>query len=143
VSKYVAVEDPNQLAFRDAWGFLQARPMFSAMSFVARPDGTFASTSAALIEDERLVSARARALVDASGRIAGSKAVRLAPGDWIWVLSHCLLHLGFGHLSAAGPTDEPGRVAACVAVGLPLSRFWSRPTGLRNEHGVSQQVGMR
>ena len=60
--------------------------------------------------------ARAIARVDRHGRIVCSKAVRLTPGEWTWVLAHCLLHLGFGHLGADGPTDDAGRVAACVAV---------------------------
>lgn len=47
--------------------------------------------------------------------------LRLAePREWAWVLAHCLLHLGFGHLPAArGPRVQPDRfdvAARCVVV---------------------------
>ena len=76
-----AVEDPNQLGFRDAWSHLSGRPMFAAMNFVARPDGTFAHVNANLVDSEPLRAARATAHVDADGGIVASKAVRLSPGE--------------------------------------------------------------
>lgn len=47
--------------------------------------------------------------------------LRLAePGQWAWVLAHCLLHLGFGHLPAArGARTQPDRydvAARCLVV---------------------------
>jgi predicted metal-dependent peptidase len=111
-----AATDPNTAAFNGAWATLSGHPMFAPLRYVPVSAITSASVSAVLADNGELVMARAVARVDRSGRIVASIAVRLTPGEWTWVLAHCLLHLGFGHLGPDGPTDDAARVAACVAV---------------------------
>jgi predicted metal-dependent peptidase len=108
--------DPNTAAFDAAWASLSGHPMFRPFGSAAVPGFGTRSTRAVLSDDGNLVLARAVARVDRHGRIGASKAVRLDDREWTWVIAHCLLHLGFGHLGADGPTDHAGRVAACVAV---------------------------
>ncbi|MFD0595928.1 hypothetical protein ACFQZ4_29560 [Catellatospora coxensis] len=38
------------------------------------------------------------------------------PAQWTWVLAHCLLHLGFGHLEPGRAADHPAQAAACLVV---------------------------
>ncbi len=115
-TRRAVVVDPNTVAFLGAWETLRSHPMFVPLGYVSAAGPCAATLSATLQDSGALVMARAVAHVDRQGRIGCSKAVRLTPGEWTWVLAHCLLHLGFGHLGADGPTDDAGRVAACVAV---------------------------
>src|SRR5690606_30745739 len=49
--------------------------------------------------------------------IRASKAHRLDEGQWSWVLAHCLLHLGFGHLAEDRYATDPAYThVACLAV---------------------------
>lgn len=114
-----AIADPNVIAFDGAWSGLVTHPMFRPLTRVQTGAFSYAGVVASLAESGDLEMARGIARVDRTGRIVCSKAVRLDPGEWTWVLAHCLLHLGFGHLGTDAPTDDAGRVAACVAV----SRF--------------------
>jgi len=111
-----AVADPNVAAFTIAWQALRSHPMFRPMQS-APVAGTYsASVSAYLGDDPDLVQVKALAMVDAGGRVRASSAHRLDAGEWTWVIAHCLLHLGFGHLGEGGPTGEAAAAAACVAV---------------------------
>ncbi|TGA96365.1 hypothetical protein [Streptomyces sp. MZ04] len=60
------------------------------------------------------------ALVDSDGCVHVHPTRRAEPAHWAWALSHCLLHLGFGHVPAAkGPREQPDRydlAARCVVV---------------------------
>ncbi|SDT60517.1 vWA domain-containing protein [Actinoplanes derwentensis] len=103
------VADPNTLAFQEAWRDLASHPLFMPMTERAmqRPK------AAAEIVD-RPLPALARVTVD--GRITVSRLRRLEPDEWRWVLAHCLLHLGFGHLEPDGEPDEAYFAASCLAV---------------------------
>ncbi|MFE3107434.1 hypothetical protein ACFXKJ_31515 [Kitasatospora indigofera] len=67
------------------------------------------------------------ATVSSSGTIHVNPRRRAEPAEWAWVLAHCLLHLGFGHVPA-----EPGRrtqpdayelAARCAVVNRFLATF--------------------
>ncbi|WP_405012864.1 DUF2201 family putative metallopeptidase [Kitasatospora sp. NBC_01539] len=71
------------------------------------------------------------AAVDSNGTVHVNVRRRAEPAEWAWVLAHCLLHLGFGHVPAAhgsrpGP-DADDLAARCAVVhrfqaGFPLGR---------------------
>jgi len=109
--------DPNAAAFSAAWRRLAGHPMFAPMgSFPVGPWQT-AGAQAALVDDGQLTAAKAIAVVDARGQIRASMAHRLDEEQWLWVLAHCLLHLGFGHLSADRYGTDPAYAnVACLAV---------------------------
>ncbi|WP_420850509.1 vWA domain-containing protein [Planosporangium mesophilum] len=79
-----------------------------------------AGASAVLVDDGGLVATKAIARVDSQGRIRASQAYRLDEHEWTWVLAHCLLHLGFGHL--ASDRYAPDAAYASVAC-LAVTRF--------------------
>ncbi|WP_369232004.1 hypothetical protein AB5J56_09620 [Streptomyces sp. R21] len=60
------------------------------------------------------------ALVDSDGWVHIHPTRRAEPAEWAWALTHCLLHLGFGHVPAAkGRRTQPDRfelAARCVVV---------------------------
>jgi predicted metal-dependent peptidase len=67
---------------------------------------------AALVDD----SAVGYATVAPDGRIRANRARKLDGPEWTWVLAHCLLHLGFGHLEPGAARDQPYLDVACLAV---------------------------
>ncbi len=59
------------------------------------------------------------AVVAQSGSVHLNATRRATPDEWAWVVAHCLLHLGFGHVQpgpASGRIDRSYNVAACLAV---------------------------
>nr|WP_232534031.1 hypothetical protein [Plantactinospora sp. KBS50] len=115
--KVRAQVDPNVAAFEAAWRKLTGHPMFAPLLSVRIGPWQRAGARAVLAEDRQLVAAGAIAVVNAHGTIRASRAHRLTEDQWSWVLAHCLLHLGFGHLAPDRPAADPayGDVA-CVAV---------------------------
>lgn len=108
--------DPNLAAFQAAWQQLAGHPMFRPL--LGFQVGAWRrGARAVLVDDVRLVAAKAIAHVDQSGLIRASNTHRLDEGQWLWVLAHCLLHLGFGHLAADRyAADAAYASAACLAV---------------------------
>jgi len=112
-----AAADPNAEAFAAAWNALRAHPMFAPMTSVRTPSNTWHGVAAKLLDqDSGLAEVRTVAFVDQHGNIRAARWQRLSVAEWTWVLAHCLLHLGFGHLAAGPAPDEAARAAACVAV---------------------------
>ncbi|MEV8019950.1 hypothetical protein AB0O76_27080 [Streptomyces sp. NPDC086554] len=68
----------------------------------------------------RVAPAHGYALVDSDGCVHVHPTRSAEPAQWAWALSHCLLHLGFGHVPAAkGKREQPDRydlAARCVVV---------------------------
>lgn len=73
------------------------------------------------------------AVVDPRGRVDIHQTRRGEPEEWVWVLAHCLLHLGFGHIR---PMEHPREWnAACdmvVAGFLAELRVGTPPSDLRS-----------
>ncbi|WP_395298454.1 hypothetical protein ACF9IK_02805 [Kitasatospora hibisci] len=67
------------------------------------------------------------AVVDSAGYVHVNVRRRAEPAEWAWVLAHCLLHLGFGHVPAAGTPRKAGDAyelaARCAVVNRFLSSF--------------------
>ncbi|WP_406043540.1 DUF2201 family putative metallopeptidase [Micromonospora sp. NBC_00898] len=105
--------DPNEKAFLAARQRVSAHPMFRPMVGGTYPNARFEWT-----DDGRLDNLRGWARVHPDGRIVVNRRRRADVDEWHWVLVHCLLHLGFGHLAAdrPGPDDPAARAAACLAV---------------------------
>ncbi|WP_449619015.1 vWA domain-containing protein [Salinispora fenicalii] len=114
--KRQAQVDPNMAAFEAAWRKLTGHPMFAPLLSVQVGLWQRVGARAMLAEDGQLVAANAIAVVDSRGLIRASKARRLDEDQWSWVLAHCLLHLGFGHLAPDRHAIDPayGDVACLV-----------------------------
>lgn len=68
-----------------------------------------------------LTPAGGMAAVTSNGTIHVHPTRRADPAEWAWVLAHCLLHLGFGHVPASAdePRVQPDRfdlAARCTVV---------------------------
>ncbi|MFE4972620.1 hypothetical protein ACFRAR_10910 [Kitasatospora sp. NPDC056651] len=67
------------------------------------------------------------AVVDSNGTLHVNPRRRAEPEEWAWVLAHCLLHLGFGHLPGArGRGTQPDAhlaAARCAVVNRFLATF--------------------
>lgn len=67
------------------------------------------------------------AAVTSNGVVHADPLRRAEPEEWAWVLAHCLLHLGFGHVPAAhGAREQPDRfdlAARCTVVNRFLATF--------------------
>ncbi|MFI9321551.1 hypothetical protein ACIGXI_17440 [Kitasatospora aureofaciens] len=108
--------DPGAEAFAEGVRLLRRNPAFAALRAdvcrtrdctTAPPDGW--------------------AVVDSDGTAHVNPRRRAEPEEWAWVLAHCLLHLGFGHLPAARGTrvqpDPPAAAAHCAVVNRFLATF--------------------
>ncbi|MEV0898524.1 hypothetical protein [Actinoplanes sp. NPDC049802] len=102
--------DPNTLACHQAWRELAGHPLFAPMTH----GGGYPRRDACLELVGAPVPGIAR--VGVNGRITASRSRRLEADEWRWVLAHCLLHLGFGHLDPEARDDAAHQAAACVAV---------------------------
>jgi hypothetical protein len=71
------------------------------------------------------------AQVAANGMIRANRGRRLDHGQWTWVLAHCRLHLGFGHLDPRHGRDQAFQDVACLGV----TRF-QRAVKLGDEPGL-------
>jgi predicted metal-dependent peptidase len=67
-------------------------------------------------DDAELSRDRGWARVHADGSIVVNRNARLEAHEWTWVIAHCALHVGFGHVDYSRPTDAASRTAACIAV---------------------------
>jgi predicted metal-dependent peptidase len=63
------------------------------------------------------------AVVTSLGHVCLHRSRRGEPEEWAWVVAHCLLHLGFGHLA------EQHHKSWTAAAGLPPGARWTRPGG--------------
>jgi predicted metal-dependent peptidase len=71
---------------------------------------------AAWRDDPDLSRDRGWARLQADGLIVANRHARLDTGEWAWVIAHCALHAGFGHVDYARAVDAASRAAACAAV---------------------------
>ncbi len=100
--------DPATEAFRQGLGMVRRDPALDSLDARFCRDGC------------RMVPEHGWALVDSDGCVHAHPTRRAEPAEWAWVLAHCLLHLGFGHVPAAkGPRVQPDAfelAARCVVV---------------------------
>ncbi|GIF00481.1 vWA domain-containing protein [Paractinoplanes rishiriensis] len=108
--KRKAVEpDPNEADFLAAWRWVAWHPMFAPMVGSCWP---LPAADAKMVTDSTI----GLAVVGPDGRIRANRGRRLDVSEWTWVLAHCLLHLGFGHLAAGAARDQPYQDVACLVV---------------------------
>ncbi len=110
--------DPNEQAFLDARTVLYTHPMFRPMTGDPTANG-LPKVRARWVEDAGLSRARGWAQVHPDGTILANKHAKGDVAEWTWVLTHCALHLGFGHLAAplrGASGDAAYAVACCVVV---------------------------
>lgn len=70
-----------------------------------------------LADEEYLVTAaRGWAQVFPDGTIEVNRHMPGDVGTWVWALTHCVLHLGFGHLDGNRTVDRAYTAACCLAV---------------------------
>lgn len=105
--------DPNEKAFLEARQRVTNHPMFRPLFSSGYRNAWFRWT-----DDNDLTDRQGWARVHDDGEIVVNRRRRADAGEWYWVLVHCLLHLGFGHLDTgeAGAADRAGRTAACLVV---------------------------
>ncbi|MCT2592997.1 hypothetical protein LHJ74_28140 [Streptomyces sp. N2-109] len=88
---------------------------------IVRRDAALGSLNADFCRTScRVVPKEGWALVESDGCVHVNPQRLAEPDEWAWVLAHCLLHLGFGHLPAARgervQPDQYERAARCVVV---------------------------
>lgn len=107
--------DRFQSAFEAAWDALSSHAFFRPLT----SDPTGAELPVARVrrhETTSVVDTRGWARVRADGLIEANPYQRGNQEEWLWVLTHCLLHLGFGHLDHEGYVDDAYATACCVSV---------------------------
>ncbi len=84
-------EDPATQAYRAGMAALQQHPLFLPLLM-----------RASVVREERynLCPAAGWAVVTPHGDLHVHPTRRASPEEWVWVLAHALLHLGFGHFQS-------------------------------------------
>ncbi|MET9594566.1 VWA-like domain-containing protein [Streptomyces sp. NPDC006516] len=117
--------DPAAEAFAAGLVLLNRNPAFGALTFsVCRKTGCSLTPPGGL------------AAVTSGGIVHVHPTKRAEPAEWAWVLAHCVLHLGFGHVPASkdDPRVQPDRyalAARCTVVNRFLLTF---PMGRPPDH---------
>ncbi|MYS37574.1 putative metal-dependent peptidase [Streptomyces sp. KhCrAH-43] len=100
-----------------------ATESFAAGLALVKRNPAFAAVEASVCRQDKcaLTPAGGMAAVTSNGTIHVHPTRRADPAEWAWVLAHCLLHLGFGHVPASAdePRVQPDRfdlAARCTVV---------------------------
>ncbi|MEU5822623.1 MULTISPECIES: vWA domain-containing protein [Streptomyces] len=100
-----------------------ATESFAAGLALVKRNPAFAAVEASVCRQDKcaLPPAGGMAAVTSNGTIHVHPTRRADPAEWAWVLAHCLLHLGFGHVPASAdePRVQPDRfdlAARCTVV---------------------------
>lgn len=100
-----------------------ATEAFAAGLALVKRNPAFAAVEASVCRQDKcaLTPAGGMAAVTSNGTIHVHPTRRADPAEWAWVLAHCLLHLGFGHVPASAdePRVQPDRfdlAARCTVV---------------------------
>ncbi|MFE7528989.1 hypothetical protein ACFU7Y_25220 [Kitasatospora sp. NPDC057542] len=108
--------DPGAEAFAEGLRLLRRNPALAAL----RAD-------ICRTEDCTTAPPDGWAVADSNGTLHVNPRRRAEPEEWAWVLAHCLLHLGFGHLpGACGTRTQPDAyqaAARCAVVNRFLATF--------------------
>lgn len=120
-------EDPATAAFVAGSRLVAAHPLFAPLMFHA----------SVIRREQNLCPDGAWAVVTSAGQIHAHPTRRGAPEEWAFVLAHCLLHLGFGHVRER---ERPmAWNAACDAV---VDAFLLRLKLGRPPDGYGEREGM-
>ncbi|MFI8003531.1 hypothetical protein [Streptomyces sp. NPDC086010] len=117
--------DPAAEAFAAGLVLLKRNPAFGAVAFSVCREYPCSLTPAGGL-----------AAVTSCGKVHVHPTKRAEPAEWAWVLAHCVLHLGFGHVPASkdDPRVQPDRydlAARCTVVNRFLLTF---PMGRPPDH---------
>ncbi|SEE42146.1 Predicted metal-dependent peptidase [Streptomyces sp. 2131.1] len=100
-----------------------ATEAFAAGLALVKRNPAFAAVEASVCRQDKcaLTPAGGMAAVTSNGTIHVHPTRRADPAEWAWVLAHCLLHLGFGHVPASADEArvQPDRfdlAARCTVV---------------------------
>lgn len=91
-----ANQDLATQAFQDGYAMLRAHPLFAPLlshAYITR-------------RETNQCPKDGWAVVDTNGYLHVHPTRRGEPEEWMWVLAHCLLHLGFGHVQKHEHTRE-------------------------------------
>ena len=110
--------DPWREAFDHAYRAVAFHPLFRPL-YYDPTGGGLPRVWGHWQDSDALARTGAWAWVHGDGFIAANKRKRGTADEWMWVLSHCVLHLGFGHLDGE-PTIDPAYAAACC---VAVARF--------------------
>lgn len=118
--------DPWREAFDLAYRQVAAHPLFRPLYYDPTGSG-LSRVYVHWIGDDAMARTDAWAWVHPDGYIMANKLKRGTADEWAWVIAHCVLHLGFGHLDGEPRIDQAYSTACCVAVarfqaGLRLGR---------------------
>ena len=105
-----AAPDPGAMAFEAGMEMVHRMPLFRPLlqwSYVRRRSGSRCPDDG-------------WAVVDSNGAIDLHPKRRGLPEEWAWVVAHCLLHLGFGHLR-----ENEDLISWNAACDLVVNRFLS------------------
>lgn len=98
--------DPATLAFQEGYAMAANHPVCHALLQRIR----------VIRGGQSLCSRDGWALVTQSGLIHVHPTRRGEPAEWAYVIAHCALHLGFGHLEESRPDERAWQAACDVAV---------------------------
>lgn len=102
---------PLDDALRVFGGWTMFRELLRDSTHSDLPEATFHK-----VDDGPVAGARGWARVFPDGHIEINTRMHGEQGEWIWALTHCLLHLGFGHLDGRHTVDRAYSAAACLSV---------------------------
>src|SRR4051794_7549760 len=100
--------DPNTRAFLAAAETLSRHPMFRPLLGDPSANG-LRRAECVWCDDDTLARDHGWARLMPGGLILVNRNARATEAEWLWILTHCLLHLGFGHTEPAGPADRAYR----------------------------------
>lgn len=116
--------DPAAEAAAGAWAKIRAHPLFRPMCSWNTP---------VRAKEASQCPPEGWAVLDGHGRLHLHPTRRASEAEWVWVMTHLLVHQGLDHLDETGLRgDEYDRAAACVVVDrfLAALRLGSPPQPL-------------
>ncbi|WP_217595348.1 VWA-like domain-containing protein [Cohnella sp. GbtcB17] len=127
MSKSPASQNPWDLTFREAVGEMLTHPLFSPIAQHAHFNR----------DKNNSCPEHGYCVVDARGVLYAHPKRHLSKEEWVFVLAHCLLHLGFGHASKPDNVDERLWQAASDAV---VNKFLADLKLGRAPHDIETQL---
>ena len=105
--------NPAQEAFTQGCGLVSANPML----------GPLMKAASTRFDDSYPMAKEDWAWVDSEGIIFANSHRQATPGEWAYILAHCLLHLALGHIREDRDGDPLWNAACDCIVGRYLADF--------------------